>query len=171
MKVIIKGMEITNEMLTNKLNEVADSTVERVMKETGATIENYSIKEAEITLQFMVEGMDEPQVLTVEHHEGQREMLTWVVDMDEETELSNEEESLFDKYSASIAKGEQMKFEEIKSEYNLIDLEEDKEMHEKYSDMEKKVYDHKDGFKVVRVFYNKKLIQEYKLVPKESDAE
>lgn len=171
MKVIIKGMEITNEMLTNKLNEVADSTVEKVMSETGATIENYSIKEAEITMQFKVEGMDEPQVLTVEHHEGQREMLTWVVDMDEETEISNEEESLFDKYSASIAKGEEMKFEEIKSQYNLIDLEEDKKLHEKYSDMEKKVYDHKDGYKVVKVFYNKKLIQEYKLVPKKSDAE
>ncbi|MED4619531.1 hypothetical protein [Priestia megaterium] len=166
MKLILKG-QIDKDTLIKKIEEVAESTIERVEQETGAKITGHEIHEAEVTVKVLVEGMDEPQVLTVEHHEGQKEMLTWVVDVDEETVLNNEEESLFDEYTVAKAQGKELEFKEVKTKYNLIDLTEDKSLAEEFSDMSKKVYDHKDGFKVVKVFQNKKLVQEYKLVPKE----
>lgn len=60
MKVIIKGSMSVNEF-AEKLLEVANSTALRMEQENeGVTINGYEIHEAEVTVKFLVEGVDEP---------------------------------------------------------------------------------------------------------------
>lgn len=167
MKITFTGKNINVDDLVNKLTEVIVTTSERLEKESkGKTvIESTGIVEADFTIKFKVEGMDEPQVLTVEHHKGQPEMYQWIVNMDEDTIANNELDSMFDDYTVAKAKGEELKFKEIESIYNDADLTE--ESSEVYSDMAKIIFNHKDGFKVVRIYQDDKLIQEFKLIPKE----
>lgn len=166
MKVIVSG-SINIDKLAEKLLEVAENTVAKIEAENGAKINSYSIHEAEVTFKFDVEGIEEPQVMTVEHHEGHPEVFTWLVDADKGTEMSNEEDSLYDAWSVAQAMGEDMKFEEVQSIYSIVDLTEIPELSEAFGDMSKKVYEHTGGFRVVQVRQDRKLIQEYKLVPKE----
>lgn len=166
MKVIVSG-SINIDKLAEKLLEVAENTVAKIEAENGAKINSYSIHEAEVTFKFDVEGIEEPQVMTVEHHEGHPEVFTWLVDADKGTEMSNEDDSLYDAWSVAQAMGEDMKFEEVQSIYSIVDLTEIPELSEAFGDMSKKVYEHTGGFRVVQVRQDRKLIQEYKLVPKE----
>ena len=165
MKVTFVG-ELNVELLAKKLLEVIENTAIKVQTENeGVKIKGFGIHEADVTVKFDVEGMDDPQLLTVEHHQGHPEVLQWIVNVDEDTMASNEKESMYDEYTVAKANGQDLNFKEIESLYRLIDLEE--ESREEYSDMHKVVYNHVDGFKVVKVFQHRKLIQEYKLVPKE----
>ena len=165
MKVIVSG-SINIDKLAEKLLEVAENTVAKVQAEQGAKINGYSIHEAEVTFKFDVEGIEEPQVMTVEHHEGSHEVFTWLVDAEEDTASNNEDDSLYDAWSVAQAKGTDFAFNEVDSVYSIIDLEEIPELSESFGDMSKKVYEHKEGFRVVQVRQNRKLIQEYKLIPK-----
>lgn len=167
MKVIVKG-QIKPQELAEKLIEVAQSTAERMEKENeGVKITGFDIHEAEVTVKYHVQGMDDPQVLTVEHHKGHPELLTWIVDMDEDTTANNEDESAFDEWSVAKAQGKEHQFAEIVSVYKDEDLTEESAEH--YEDMSKVVYSHKEGFKVAKIFQDGKLIQEIKLIPKEKE--
>lgn len=172
MKVTFIG-ELNIEQLAKKLIEVADSTALRVEQENeGVKITGYELHDAEVTVKFNVEGMEEPQVLTVEHHKGHPEMLTWIVDMDNEKESSNEDESQFDAYTvAKVKDGKEPEFKEIESIYNIKDLTEIEELTESYGNMSKKVYEHTEGYRVAQIRQNKKLVQEVKLIPKETKEE
>lgn len=162
MKVTFVG-EINIQRMAEKLVEIASSTVERLEKEHNTKINGYSIHEADVQVKFDVEGADEPQMLTVNHH-GMTEPFQWIVDMDKETEINNEDQSMFDEYSVAKAKGQEKQFEEIKSIYNDADLE--LEDVEAFDNMSKKVYTVlNEEYKVVKVFQDDRLIQEYKLIP------
>ncbi|MEH7117245.1 hypothetical protein V7128_07460 [Neobacillus vireti] len=166
MKVTFVG-ELNIDIIAKKLLEVTESTIQRLEKEHGVKINGTKIHEADFSVKFDVEGMDEPQMLTVNHH-GMAEPFQWIVDMDENTEINNQEKSMFDEYTVKKYQGVEHEFKEVKSEYKKKDLT--KESSEEFGDMSKVVYQHKDGFKVVQVFQNKKLIQEYKLIPKKEQA-
>jgi hypothetical protein len=163
MKVTFIG-ELNTDIIAKKLMEVTESTIQRLEKEHAVKIKGTHIHEADISVKFDVEGMAEPQMLTVNHH-GMTEPFQWIVDVDKDTEINNQEKSMFDDWTVSKAQGVEHEFKEVKSDYNIIDL--DEESSEEFGDMSKKIYKHKEGFKVVKVFQNKKLIQEYKLIPKE----
>lgn len=168
MKVQITGNNLDIEDVWYKLNEVIDHTISKAQAENkGLFIEGTELVDAEFTVKFKVEGIDEPQVMTVEHHKGTPEIFQWVIDMDNDTEASNKEESMFDAWTASKVQGKDLTFEEINSIYDIMDIDEIPELTEEYSDMSKKVYQHKDGFRVVQVRQKRRLIQEYKLIPKE----
>lgn len=162
MKIKFTG-NMTIKEVEDKLQEVVDSTSHKLADEgTDVAIEGWELDEVEVQVKFKIEGVDNPQVLTIEHHEGQPEMFTWLVDMDKDLSLNNEEESLVDVWSASMAKGEAYDFEEIITEYGDDGLEEiDVDI---YSDMSKKVYNIK-GTKdqLVRIYQYDKLVQEYRL--------
>lgn len=162
MKIKFTG-NMTVKDVENKLQEVVDSTISKLKEgDTEVAIEGWELDEVEVQVKFKIEGVEEPQVLTIEHHEDQPEMFTWLVDMDKDQSLNNEEESLVDVWSASMAKGEAYDFEEIITEYGDDGLEEiDVEI---YSDMSKKVYNIK-GTKdqLVRIYQYDKLVQEYRL--------
>lgn len=169
MKVIVKG-ELNVEQLAKKLIEVAENTALKVEQDTGAKINGYSVHEAEVTFKFNVEGMDEPQVMTVEHFKGQPELLTWIVDADADTTANNEDESLFDAWTVAQKEGTVLVFDEIKSEYddNYLLLEDT----EQYGDMSKEVYSFLEGKdKLVRVYQEDRLVQEYKLISMEDDLD
>jgi hypothetical protein len=171
MKVQFVG-KLNIDAVAKKLVEIADSTIERIEKEQeGVNITGFEVHDAEFTVKLNVEGMDEPQVLTVEHHKGAPEMFKWIVNPETDEANSNEDESEFDAYTVAKAQGKEMEFKEIGSIYGILDLEEITELSEVYGNMSKKVYEHKDGFRVVQVRQNRKLIQEYKLIPKEDKKE
>ncbi|MGG4039006.1 hypothetical protein ABEV80_12910, partial [Heyndrickxia ginsengihumi] len=98
-------------------------------------------------------------------HKGHPELLHWIVDTDKDTEINNEKESMFDDWTVAKSQGQEYQFKEVESHYNDEDLQ--IENYEDFGDMSKGVYNHKEGFKVVRVFQGKKLIQEYKFIPKD----
>lgn len=169
MKVIVKG-SINLDKLAQKLLEIADHTATKVMQDTGTKINSFSVHEAEVTFKFDVEGVDEPQVMTVEHYEGKPEIFTWLVDAEADTTANNENESLFDAWTVAKAEGKELDFKEIESEYNEADII--CEDSESYGDMTKDTYSivgSKD--KLVRVYQGNKLIQEYRLVAKEEKVE
>lgn len=165
MKVITTGGASLSEIFA-KLEEVAENSMKKMSEQTDLKILGYEVHEAEVTFKFKVEGMEEPQLMTVEHHVGYPELFTWLVNMENEDTSTNEEESMYDDYTVSIAKGEEMQFEEIESLYEEDDLEE--ESVEEYGDMKKITYKHIDGFKVMQIMQNDKVIQEVKLIPKDS---
>lgn len=162
MKIKFTG-KMTVAELENKLQEVLANTIDKLSdNDPDAVIEGWELDEVEVQVKFKIEGVDDPQILTVEHHKDQPEMFTWLVDMDEDRSLNNEEESLVDVWSASMAKGEPFEFEEIITEYGddgLVEVDV-----EEYSDMSKKVYDIKGTQdQLVRIYQHGKLVQEYRL--------
>lgn len=164
MKVIVKG-ELSVEQLAKKLIEVAEHTANKVEQdsEDKVSINAWKVHEAEVMFKFDVEGIDEPQIMTVEHHAGQSEALTWIIDTDTDTTATNEHESFIDTWTASQVKGEPLVFEEIESEYDDEGLV--LEDTEQYADMSKEVYDFiGSDDKLVRVYQEDKLVQEYKLI-------
>lgn len=167
MKVQIIGTDLTIGQVTEKLSDVIHNTIEKVESEQGVKINSFGIVDSETTIKLHVEGMDEPQLITVEHHKGFPEMFKWIVNVDKDEANSNEEESEFDEYSVAKSNGEEKQFAEIESVYSIVDLQEIVDLSESYGNMSKKVYEHTDGFKVVQVRQNRRLIQEYKLIPKE----
>lgn len=167
MKVQIIGTDLNLKQVTEKLSDVIMNTIQKVEAEQGVNITGFSIVDSETTIKLKVEGMDEPQLLTVEHHKGFPEMFKWIVNVDKDEANSNEEESEFDEYSVAKSNGEEKQFAEIESVYSIVDLQEIVDLSETYGNMSKKVYEHKDGFRVVQLRQNRRLIQEYKLVPKE----
>jgi hypothetical protein len=171
MKVEFVG-KLNIDAVAKKLIEIADSTAERVQSENeGVKINGFEVHDAEFTVKYHVEGIDEPQILTVEHHQGSPEMFKWIVNADKDETVNNEDESEFDAYTVAKAQGKEMEFAEIDSIYNIVDLTEIPELTEDYGSMSKKVYEHTDGYRVVQVRQNRKLIQEYKLIPKETEKE
>jgi len=171
MRVTFVGKLDVNEMLS-KLNEIAESTINRMIAESAdeVSISGFEIHDAEFTVKFNVEGMEDAQVMTVEHHEGYPEMFKWIVNADTDETTSNEEESEFDAYTvAKVKTGKEPEFKEIESIYNIMDIDEISDLSEVYSNMSKKVYEHKDGFKVVQVRQNRRLVQEYKLIPQKEE--
>jgi len=164
MKVTFVG-EINVEVMTQKLVEIAQSTIERLEKEHQAKINGHSIHEVDLQIKFDVEGMDEPQMLTVDHN-GVTEPFQWIVDLNEGKELTNEHESMFDEYSKAMAQGEEHQFKEVESLYNDADLL--LEHTETFGDMKKEFYSvAQEDYKVVRIYQAEKLIQEYKLLPRQ----
>lgn len=161
--------KLNAETLMEQLNDIVMNTAEKAMQENGgtATIHGAEIHDAEFTVKFQVEGMAEPQILTVEHHQGQPEMFKWIVNAETLESSSNKDESEFDEYTVAKAKGIEKEFIEIDSIYSILDLQETVDLADNYGNMSKKVYEHIEGFKVVQVRQNRKLIQEYKLIPKE----
>lgn len=152
------------DVLIAKLDEVLVTTAEKLQEDKGANVESVIITEAEFTVGLKIEGIEEPQLLSVEHHEGQPEMFKWVVDLDNGKEENNEEESFVDEWTASMQQGKEKEFATIESVYDAGDLTLDEK--ETVGNMDKVTLNHKDGFKVVKVYQNDKLIQEYKLTPK-----
>lgn len=173
MKVQIIGEGLTINQVSEKLCDVIGDTISRFADDNKSevNVEGFGVVEAEFTVKFKVEGIDEPQVMTVEHHKGSPEMFTWVVDMDKDSAVSNEDNSIFDEFTVAKSQGQELNFKEVESLYNIIDLEEIPELTEEYSDMSKKVYVHKDAYRVVQVRQHRKLIQEYKLTPKELEEQ
>ncbi|MGE6629645.1 hypothetical protein [Bacillus sp. NPDC077027] len=166
MKVTIVG-EMNVDLLAKKLLEVVENTAIKVQTEAeDAKINSWSITEADVLVKFNIDGVDEPQFLTVEHHKGHPELLHWVADVSKDELSSNEDESMFDEWTVSKSQGQDLQFKEVKSVYNADDFT-GVESSEDFGDMQKDVINHKDGFKVVQVFQNDKLIQEYKLIPTE----
>ncbi|MEC1647617.1 hypothetical protein [Bacillus halotolerans] len=163
MKVTFIG-DIDTKLMVSKLDEIATSTIERIEKEQGVKINGYSLHGADLLAKVNVEGVDEPQLLTVDHH-GMTEPFQWIVDMDKETHVNNQEESMFDQYTVAKAQGQEHELEEIESAYGDIILELEKS--ETYEGMERKVYSViNEDYKVVRVYQQGKLIQKIKLVPR-----
>lgn len=158
------------EVIVDKLDEIMTSTAERLMAEQDVKITGAVFTNAQFTLGFNIEGMEEPQLLTVEHHEGIPEMFKWVVDVDEDTKVSNEEKSAYDAWTVAKAKGEELEFEPVESLYNKADLKPTEQ--DVFGNMTRTVLSHKDGFKVSQVRQNGHLIQEYKMVPRaDADAQ
>lgn len=164
MKVIVSG-GTTLEGLVEKLEEVVQSTVVKMGLQSDLNITGYEVHEAEVTFKFKVEGMEETQLMTVEHHEGYPELFTWLVNVSDEVETSNEEESMYDEFTVNAAQGKEMEFQEIESLYNMEDMVAVES--EEYSDMKKITYQHEEGFSVIQIMQGEKLIQEIKLTPKD----
>lgn len=169
MKVQFIGKDIQAGEMVAKLQAVIAETLAKFAEDTESevAVTAQGIVEAEFTIKFNVDGEELPQIMTVEHHPGSPEMFTWIVDMDKESTITNEESSMFDDFTVATAKGKEFNFKEVESVYSIIDLEEIPELTETYTDMSKKVYEHKDGYRVVQVRQHKKLIQEYRLIPAE----
>lgn len=171
MKVIVKG-SLTVTELAKQIIEIAGETVKKVQIENeGVLIKDCNVAEAEVTFKFDIEGQDEPQLMTVTHHEGASEVFTWLVDVDRDKQVSttnNQDKSLYDPYSVATAQGKDFDFKEIQSEFSDVQLEQ--ESTEEFGDMKKIMYDMEDGKKLVRVYHKGKLIQEYTLVPKKQTA-
>lgn len=168
MKVIISGA-VNPQDLVDKLTKVAEETAEKLSKEQGVEFKGFKVHEAEITVKYDIEGVDEPQVLTVEHHEGYPELFTWLLNVDTETQSSNEDESQYDEYTVAKSKGEDIQFKEIESKFDSEDLT--VETVEEYGDMAKETYYHVvDGSKVMQIKQDGKLIQELTLTPKDGEV-
>lgn len=154
------------DVIVDKLGEIVDTTIARIEAENeGTVIKGAVVTEATFTIGLHIEGIEEPQLVTVEHYKGHPEVFKWVIDLDKDEQLNNEESSVFDAWSVATAKGEAKEFEEIKSIYDPTELS--FEVEENFGDMDKVTLNHVDGYKVVKVYQNKKLIQEYRLTPKE----
>lgn len=171
MKLQITG-SLSLAELTKKIEEIVESTIDRVKSEDDSlNITGWGVREADVTIEFTIEGEEEAQVMTVEHHEGQSEMFTWLVNTDEDTEVSNQEESMIDDWTAAVARDEELQFPEIESKFSEHNL--DYESEEKYNDLTKIVYNFNQfnsTDKLVRVYQSGRLIQEYKLtLPIETD--
>ncbi|MFG3611477.1 hypothetical protein [Rummeliibacillus stabekisii] len=164
MKIIVKGITDIKE-LASKLEGVANTTALMLERDNpDVKINGFSVVEAEVSVKYDIEGYDEPQMITVNHGAGS-EIFTWVVDGNE-TE-NNKDESLFDDACKAIMRGEKPEFKEVQSEFKYDDLL--LESSDKFLGMRKDLFTHKDGFKVVQVFQEGKLIQEYILRPKEKE--
>lgn len=168
MKVQIIGnvpMVDLEEQIVKRLEDIVVATADRLYMEKSVQVNDLFITNAEFTVALSIEGQAEPQLLTVEHHEGHPEIFKWVVDIDKEEAHSNEEQSEFDEWTVSVIDGEEKKFKPVKSVYDQAELQlEDKE---EYGNMAKLTFVHDSGFKVVKVYQDGNLIQEYKLTPKE----
>lgn len=161
----VRGKDFEDKIVS-KLDEIVVGTAERLMDEQeGLRIKEGVISGATFTIAYDVEGMEESQLLTVEHHKGHPEVLKWVVDLDAGESSSNEEASAYDDYTVAAAYGMEKEFEEVETLYDAPDLVFVEE--ENFGNMDKVTLQHKDGFLVIRVYQNKKLIQEYKATPKD----
>lgn len=160
MKVIISG-SYDIKALAEKLVEVADNTALKVQKDNpGVEINGYTVADAEVTFKFDIEGYEEDQILTVTHDEALgSEVLTWIIN--EEGESNNEEQSLYDEYSRSLAKGKELEFKEVGSEY--ADMELTALEVQELGSMCKIRSVLPSGDQVVQVYQHDKLIQEYLL--------
>lgn len=157
------------EKIIEKLEDIVDSTIERLQHENeGTVIESTVITGATFNIALNIKGVEEPQVLTVEHHEGHPEVFKWVVDLDADETLNNEKSSLYDDWTVAAAEGKEHLFTEIKSVYDHADLTLDKQVD--YGTMSEVTLDHVDGYKVVKIYQHGKLIQEYKLIPQETET-
>lgn len=169
MEIQILGKVDVNDIeaiILSRLDEVLISTAERIEAENeGVKINGAVLTEATFTFGYEIEGIEEPQLVTVEHHEGHPEVFKWVIDLDNEEQLNNEESSVFDDWSVATANGEAEDFAEITSVYDPVNLSYESE--ENFGDMDKVTLNHVDGYKVVKVYQKKRLVQEYKLTPKE----
>jgi len=168
MKVQMAGKMTVKEM-TDKLAEVVSETIKKVTEENGETgIKSWDIHGADFTIKFELEGVEEAQVLTVEHYAGQSEMFTWLVNMDEDVALSNEDESMYDAWTTSLARGEELEFDKVDTLFDDTDLVLVNE--ETFSDLSKEIYTFKEKGnenKLVRVYQEGNLIQEYTLLAKD----
>lgn len=164
MKVIITGA-LSPIDLAEKIAKVASETAHKLETEQGVKFTDYQVHEAEVTIKYSIEGLDEPQVLTVEHHEGQPELFTWLLNAETDEKTSNEDESQYDEYTVAKAKGEDVKFKEIESIFDSEDLTFVSE--EQFGDMVKETYNHMDGSVVVLIKQDGKLIQEMTLTAKD----
>lgn len=158
------------EKIFEKLEEVLVSTVDRLEADQNISVNDAVVVGAKFTVGLEIEGMDEPQFLTVEHHEGVPEMFKWVIDYNAGTELNNENGSAYDAWSIAKTKGNELPFETVESAYddNMLVVQ-DKET---FGDMSRVTYSHKEeDHKVIRIYQNDRLVQELKLVPKENSEE
>lgn len=154
-----------------KLEEVITTTKRNLERDTGNKVKDTVLADVVVTVGIIPEGgsYNEPQMLSVEHHEGYPEMFEWVIDMAEGKEVNNEVESFVSEQQVAVANGDTPEFEEVDSLYNAEHLS---TLDRKdYGDMAVTKSEHKDGFNVMQYFKNDKLIQEVKLTPKEEEAD
>lgn len=150
------------DVIVDRLGEIVDSTVERIMAENdGVVITGAVVTEATFTVGLHIVGIEEPQLVTVEHHKGHPEVFKWVIDLDEGVDVSNKDVSMFDSWSVSAANGDEQEFTEIESQYDPVALTFESE--ENFKDMDRVTLLHEDGFKVIKVYQHKHLVQEYKV--------
>lgn len=168
----IKFINAENTSVSNmkdKLQEVIRTTILNLQRDQDVEIEEATITEVQFTVGVVPEGGDEPQVLTVEHHEGFPEMFEWIVDLSEGKEATNKDKSFQSEQQVAMAKGIHQHFKEIESVYNEDDLKATSE--QQAGDMAQVTYDHTDGFQVVRIYQEGRLVQEYKLSEQAEDVE
>lgn len=167
MKIIITG-EMSPMTLVDKIKQVAVETAQKLEAEQDVKLNGFKIHEAEVTVKYDIEGVDEPQVLTIEHHAGHPELFTWLLDAETGEKSSNEGESQYDEYTVAKSKGEDVQFKEIESIFNPEDLLLDNV--EEFGDMAKETYNHVDGSKVMQIRQGGKLIQEMTLIEKKEEV-
>lgn len=155
------------EKIVEALDEVMTSTADRLQKEQGIKITGAEFTKALFTIGYFVEGMEDSQLLTVEHHTGVPEMFKWVVDLDKEERSHNEDVSAYDPWTVAMAKGEQKEFETVETIYVPEKDFIDEVQRDEYGDMSRVIYEHTNGNRVVQVLQKGRLIQEYTLIPKE----
>lgn len=162
---IINAQGADLESIVDKLEEVVTTTIGKLATDKGIAVADARIIDAEFTIGLEIEGLDELQYLTVEHHEGVPEAFKWVVDMGNDKAENNEDASYFDSWSVAKYKGHEQVFEPVESVY----VDEDMFLisEETFGNMSKRLYNHMNGFEVARIYQNGALIQEYKLIPKE----
>lgn len=166
---IINAQKETMESISNRLEDIVENTVARLEKEQGVEIEDVVIEDVEYMLGLKVKGMEEVQFLSVEHHEGVPEVFMWVVDAEEGTAESNNEASFYDSWSVAKMQGLEQEFKTINSIFTDHDLGHLNT--ETFGNMEKHTFEHVGGYNVVRVYQDGRLVQEFKVLPKEETAE
>lgn len=163
--MIIKFKNVDKHSLLDIIPRVEDiikGTKESLVRDKDVTVTDTVISEIEITVGLNIEGVEETQFLTVEHHKGLEEPFTWLVDMNEPEAKANMEESFIDPVEAGLALGETPEFKEIEPKYPLSELTEEKV--EEYGDMKEITYSTSDNLEeelVVKVFQGDKLVTEY----------
>ena len=167
MKVQFINAEDTDyDSMGYQLVDILTETQAKLKEEKGEDVVDIVMIEAEFTLGLVIAGQEAPQYLTVEHHKGVPELFKWVVDLEKGSADNNEEASYFDAWSVAKYEGKEKTFVTVETVYDDGDLVLDSL--EEYGTMEKRTLNHVDGFTVVRIYQDERLIQEYKLTPKEA---
>jgi len=165
--MIVKFTNTENHSLLDiipQLEDVIKGTKESLQRDKGVTIEDTVLSEINIKVGLGVEGKEEPQFLTIDHHEGVEEPFTWVVDLAEGKATNNEDNSFIDPYEAQLSKGETPDFEEIETKFPDEHLTIEKV--DKVGDMQEIVYSTDESLEeaiIVKLFEENgdKLITEY----------
>lgn len=145
MKIILKNESIEN--LDTKLEQ----TIGSVLEKSGAMGATYTV-DAEILVNIKLAGSDvEQHIFTDRDIFGKPEIFTVIPEFDERGTLIGSEdntESTFEAIAEALAQG--LPTEAVDSHFVDEDLTEVSK--EVSGDLSEVVYDHKDGFKVIRYY-------------------
>lgn len=145
MKIVLK--DVNTSMLSENIEEVVKSVIEKLG--VSEEVEKFSIS-ADVYVKFHLVGTEEPMFIHTDRDLlGQPEIFTVVPEFDENGRLLSMEDNENETFEA-LAKSlsQELPTVAIESEFNDSDLTVFQS--NEGGDIKEVIYDHKDGFKVIR---------------------